>query len=110
MRGQGNWAQPALMSDSTTILRIEHTVPDYDRWKQAFDSDPIGRERMGVRRYQILRPVDDQNYVMVDVEFDSRPEAEGLLSAMRELWSQAGHGVSASQRAWIAEAVEHREY
>jgi hypothetical protein len=98
------------MSDSNTILRIEHTVPDYERWKQAFDSDPIGRERMGVRRYQILRPVDDQNYVMVDVEFDSRPAAEGLLSAMRNLWSQAGHAVSANQRAWITEAVEHREY
>ena len=27
------------------ILRIEHPVPDYDAWKQAFDSDPIGRER-----------------------------------------------------------------
>ena len=29
------------------ILRIEHPVPDYDAWKAAFDSDPIGRERSG---------------------------------------------------------------
>jgi hypothetical protein len=27
------------------ILRIEHPVPDYDAWKQAFDSDPLNRPR-----------------------------------------------------------------
>jgi hypothetical protein len=53
------------------ILRIEHPVPDYDAWKAAFDSDPIGRERSDVRRYRILRPTDDPNYVTVDLEFDS---------------------------------------
>ena len=110
MRDHCGRAQPELMSASNTILRIEHSVPDYGLWKEAFDSDPIGRRRMGVRRYQILRPVDDDNYVMVDVEFDSRPEAEGLLSAMRAIWSRAEHEVSANQRAWIAEAVERREY
>ena len=98
------------MSDSHTILRIEHRVPDYDQWKQAFDNDPAGRERMGVRRYQVLRPLDDPNYVMVDVEFDSRREAEDLLAAMREIWSRVGHRVSAGQQARIAEAVERREY
>ena len=44
------------------ILRIEHPVPNFDGWKKAFDSDPVGREKSGVRRYQILRPTDDANY------------------------------------------------
>jgi hypothetical protein len=44
------------------IVRIEHPVPDFEGWKQAFDSDPVGRGRSGVRRYAILRPVDDPNY------------------------------------------------
>ena len=39
------------------MLQIEHPVPDFDGWKQAFDSDPVGREKLGVRRYRILRPV-----------------------------------------------------
>lgn len=94
------------MSDDHTILRIEHPVPDYERWKEAFDSDPVGRERMGVRRYRILRPVDDPRYVMIDVEFGTRREAEALLAAMREVWSRSGHAVSASQQARIVEAVE----
>lgn len=46
-------------------LCIEHPVPSYEKWKQAFDSDPVGREKMRVRRYQILRPVDNPNYVMI---------------------------------------------
>jgi hypothetical protein len=36
------------------ILQIEHPVPNFEGWKAAFDSDPIGRERSGVRRYRIF--------------------------------------------------------
>jgi hypothetical protein len=43
------------------MLRIEHPVPNFDGWKKAFDSDPVDREKSGVRRYQILRPPDDAN-------------------------------------------------
>src|SRR5262249_21775323 len=38
-----------------TILHIEHPIRDFDLWKKAFDSDPIGRERSGVRHHQVLR-------------------------------------------------------
>ncbi len=110
MRGYGLRAQPGVMSDNHTILRIEHPVPDYGQWKQAFDSDPASRERMGVRRYQVLRPVDDPRYVMIDLEFDSGREAEDLLAAMREIWSRTGHQVSANQRARITETMERKEY
>jgi hypothetical protein len=41
------------------ILRIEHPVADFDAWKAAFDGDPLGREQSGVRRYRVLRSVDD---------------------------------------------------
>lgn len=98
------------MNDNTTILRIEHSVPDYERWKQVFDSDPVGRERMGVRRYQVLRAVDDPGYVMIDLEFDGRREAEGLLAAMREIWGGPRHALSANQQVRIAEMTERREY
>lgn len=90
------------------VLRIEHPVPSYDAWKAAFDSDPIGRERSGVRRYRILRAADDPNYVMIDLEFDSAGEAEAMHSALRELWSRVD--VMHSPQARIAEAVESREY
>jgi hypothetical protein len=62
------------------ILRIEHPVPNFDTWKTAFDSDPIGRKQSGVHRYRI--PTDDPNYVMVGLEFDSESEADGLSSGL----------------------------
>lgn len=67
------------------ILQIEHAVRDYDAWKRAFDSDPIGREQGGVRRYRIARPADDPNYVIAELEFDSSSAAEAFLAALREL-------------------------
>jgi hypothetical protein len=92
------------------ILRIEHPVPNFDGWKKAFDTDPVGRERSGVRRYQVLRSIDDPNYVMIDLEFDSKREAEALLAAMREVWSRVEGTVMLNPQARIVEIVESKEY
>lgn len=92
------------------ILRIEHPVPDFDGWKQAFDSDPVGRERSGVRRYRILRDMDNPNYVMIDLEFDSKAEAEALLAAMRGIWSRVQGQIMRDPQARIVEVVESKEY
>jgi hypothetical protein len=93
------------------ILRIEHAVPDFDGWKRVFDSDPVGRERSGVRRYRVLRDMDDPGYVMIDLEFDSRSEAEALLAALRRnVWSNAEGTIMMNPQARIVEAVETREY
>lgn len=92
------------------ILRIEHPVPGYDSWKKAFDSDPVDRERSGVRRYQILRPIDDPNYVMIDLEFETASKAEALLAAMRVVWGRVEGTIMTSPRSQIVEAVEIKEY
>jgi hypothetical protein len=91
------------------ILQIEHPVPDFDAWKEAFDSDPLGRERSGVRRYRVLRPVDDPKYIMVDLEFDSSSEAEAFRAALEGLWRRV-EVVGESPRTRIVEAVESEEY
>ncbi len=92
------------------ILRIEHPVPDFDGWKKAFDSDPVGRKKSGVRRYQVLRPIDDPNYVMIDLEFDTASDAEALLAAMRVVWGRVAGTVIWNPQARIVEAVETKEY
>ncbi len=92
------------------ILRIEHPIPNYDSWKAAFDSDPVGREQRGVRRYRILRSTDDPNYVMIDLEFDSASEAEAMHEALRGLWSRVEGTVMMDPRARIVETVETKEY
>ncbi len=94
------------------IVQIEHPVPNFDAWKQAFDSDPVGRERSGVRRYQVLRPIDNPNYVMIDLDFDSARAAEAFLAAMREVWRspKAAPALAGSPQTRIVEVVESKEY
>lgn len=92
------------------MLCIEHPVPDYDRWKQAFDGDPVGREKMGVRRYQILRPMDNPNYVMINLEFDTAGEAEALLDAMRAVWARVQGTIMTNPKVQIIEMLETKQY
>ncbi len=88
------------------ILSIEHAIPDYANWKRAFDSDPVGREKMKVRRYQILRPLDNPNYVMINLEFDTAGDAEALLTAMRAVWARVEGTIMTNPKAQIVEVVE----
>ena len=91
-----------------TILRIEHPVPDFERWKHAFDSDPVGRAQSGVRRHRILRSAGDPTYVMIDLEFDDLDKASALLVRLRELWSRVD--VMRDAQARLVEVVESKEY
>jgi ribosomal protein L35AE/L33A len=90
------------------MLRIEHPVPDYEGWKKAFDSDPVGRRKMGVLRHQIHRPVDNPQYVMIDLELNSREQAEALLAALRNVWARVEGQVMTNPTARIVEVVETR--
>lgn len=93
-----------------SILRIEHPVPDYDAWRQVFDSDPVGREKSGVRRYQVLRPIDDPHYVMIDLELDTPSEAEALLAALRVAWDRVQGTIMSNPQTRIVELVETKAY
>ena len=91
------------------IVRIEHLVPSFEKWKQAFDSDPADRKGSGVRRYQVLRLHDDPNYVMIDLAFDTMGEAETFLGTMERIWSGPGKAVMQNPRGRIADLVEAKE-
>ncbi len=92
------------------ILRIEHPVPDYATWKKSFDSDPVGRKKSGVHRYQVLRPVNDPNYVMIDLEFNTAAEAEALLAAMRVVWQRVQGTIMSNPQTRIVEVAETEIY
>jgi len=92
------------------ILRIEHSVLDFEGWKQSFDSDPIGRQKSGVRCYRILRPTDDSNHVFIDLEFDTLSQAEASLAALRVVWDRVQGKVIMNPKAQIVEGVEIKKY
>ena len=91
------------------VVRIEHSVASFEKWKQVFDSDPADRKGSGVRRYSVLRLQDDPNYVMIDLEFDSIDEAEAFLRTMQRIWGGPGKAVMQNPRAHVADIVEVKE-
>jgi hypothetical protein len=95
------------------VLKIEYPVADYDAWKEAFDRDVLDREGSGVRRYRVLRPTDDPNYVMIDLDFDDADEAQAYLAALqRQFYSsrQASPVSGGGLRTRIVEVAEAKEY
>jgi hypothetical protein len=92
------------------VLHIEHKVANFDGWKQAFDSDPAGRERLKVRRYRILRDTDDLNFVVIELEFDTVSDAEALRAAMQTVWGRVQGSLIDSPHTRITELVETKAY
>jgi hypothetical protein len=91
-------------------LQIDHRVRDFDRWKEAFDGDPVGRRAGGVRAYRVSRFADDPNRVLVDLEFESVAEAEAFAERLRRLWVEAGPRLGLeSPTARVLETVETRQ-
>ena len=90
------------------IVRIEHPVPSYEAWKQAFDADPIGREQGGVTRYRIVRDAADPNDVQIDLEFDELDQAQAFFGQLRELWSRVD--VMRNPKGRVVEVVETHTY
>ena len=53
-----------------------------------------------------MRPVDNPDYVLIDLEYDTAKQAEALLAAMREVWGRLRGTVMSDPKARIVEAVE----
>jgi len=89
-------------------LHIQHSVPNFDGWKRAFESDPMDRKGSGVRRYHVHRAVADPSFVMIDLEFDTLGDAEVMLEKLRQLWAGPGGAVMRNPEAWIVETLESK--
>jgi hypothetical protein len=92
-----------------TILQIEHQIPDFDRWKKAFDSDPIDRKKSGVIHYSIFQPVDDLKYIIINLAFDNLKSAEDSLIALQKLWTRVEGTVMMNPKTRIINEVESVE-
>ena len=88
------------------LLRIQHSVPNFEAWKKAFDSDPMDRSGSGVLRYHIHQSVSDPNFVMIDLEFDRVSDAQQMLERLQKLWAGAGGSVMTwSEAEWACLAI-----
>src|ERR1017187_6181776 len=85
-------------------LRIEHPITDFQLWKTAFDSFAEARANAGVRSFMIRKPVDDPQYLMLDLEFDSADQAEAFCQFLQQhVWSSptASPGLAGTPQARI---------
>jgi hypothetical protein len=57
-------------------------------WSDAFARIEDVRTKAGVRAHRVRRPIDDPNYVVVELDFDTVPEAEKFLDFLNnDVWS-----------------------
>jgi hypothetical protein len=91
------------------LLHIEHTTLNFEAWKTSFEGFAALREQSGVRRYRIVRPIDNPNFAIIDLEFDSVDDAQFLLAAVQQVWQRVG-GTLIKDPLWrICEVAETQE-
>ena len=73
-------------------LHIEHGISDFEVWQQAFKRFDGARQQAGVRRHEVRRPVDDAQYVVIDLDFDTVEQAERFRNFLHEnVWSSSAN-------------------
>lgn len=90
-------------------LHIQHAITDFDTWKGAFNRFSAAREQAGVLRHLIQRPVDDANFVVIDLEFDTTAEAEKFLAILKtNVWSsrESSPGLAGAPQTKILETAD----
>lgn len=87
-------------------LQIEHKIKDFGMWKTAFDRDPVNRSASGVTGHRIGRPVEDPHYVVVELDFEQRHQAEALLAKLQETVWNSSSAAPALQGAPITRILE----
>ena len=92
------------------VLRMEHPVADLATWRDAFDRDPLGRERSGVRSYVVWSSLEDAA-VHIDLDFATAEQAEAMRGRLRRMWSAVRTtGLIGDQRTALLEQIDAHTY
>lgn len=92
-----------------TTLHIEHAINDFTVWSAAFARFAGMRREAGVLAQSVRLPVDDPNYVMIDLEFATVAAAENFLEVLRtRVWasSETAPALVGTPRTAILEAAD----
>jgi hypothetical protein len=83
-------APPSPYGRPMTTLHIEHPITDYPTWRAAFDRQVDARRRAGVVSGRVARPVEDPNYIVVALDFDTAEHAAAFLEFLEtKVWASA---------------------
>jgi hypothetical protein len=71
-----------------STLHIEHPVTDLAVWRTAFDRFADRRRQGGVTAERVAQPVDDDHFVLIDLDFPTRDQAERFLGFLQStVWA-----------------------
>ncbi len=71
-------------------LHIEHPISDLETWLGAFSRSEEARKKAGVRSHRVDRPVDDEQYIYLRLEFGSVEEATAFKTVLETtVWASA---------------------
>jgi hypothetical protein len=71
-------------------LHIEHPITEFGVWSAAYDRFADRRRASGVTHERVSRPVGDERYVIIDLDFAENGQAESFLGFLEtQIWSSA---------------------
>jgi hypothetical protein len=71
-------------------LHIEHAITDLETWLGAFGRFADARKGAGVVTQRVRQPVDDAEYIFVDLEFETVQAAEAFKTFLETVvWQSA---------------------
>jgi hypothetical protein len=91
-------------------LHIEHAITDLTTWQAAFDRFAERRSAAGVMAHRVSQPVDDDHYVVVQLDFPSVGQAAAFRTFLEtQVWSTPANspGLAGSPRAVVLQRVPH---
>jgi hypothetical protein len=89
-------------------LHIEHSITDIGTWLGAFSRFAEARGAAGVRAQRVHQPIDDPNYIVLQLDFDDAVAATAFMQFLEaNVWSspEASPGLAGTPRARVLEPV-----
>jgi hypothetical protein len=89
-------------------LHIEHPISDLPTWKAAFDRFAEQRRQAGVCGERVNHPVDDDRYVLIDLDFPTSAAARQFLGFLQtKVWTSrdASPALAGSPQTRILQSV-----
>ena len=90
-------------------LRIEHPIRDLETWLGAFGQFAEARQKGGVLTHRIYQSVEDDHYILIDLDFEAIEQAERFRTFLEEkVWSSAtaSPGLAGRPQARVLISVE----
>ncbi len=90
-------------------LHIEHPITDLETWLGAFGRFAEARQKAGVKAQRVHHPIDDDQYIYVELDFDGAGAAEAFKGFLETtVWSSpdASPGLGGTPTARVLTEVD----